>query len=94
MSAKRKNPSTATKKGRGKAKKVEYDSEDISSEHDSEVEDADAGSNVDAEDAVEDADDLANVASMPELPPPEVRKSLHFKNKLKIQENSADPRFV
>lgn len=73
MSAKRKNISTV-KKGRGKVKKVEYDDEDISSEHESDVEDADAdaGSNIDGDDAVEDADDLAAVATMPELPPPEV----------------------
>ncbi|XP_046424109.1 protein RCC2 homolog isoform X1 [Neodiprion virginianus] len=70
MSTKRKNTSSL-EKSRGKAKKVEYDDEDISSEHESDVEDADAGSNVDGDDAVEDADDLAVVATMPELPPPE-----------------------
>lgn len=68
MSTKRK--STAGKKNRAKSRKVEYDEEDISSEHDSEVDDAEAGSNADGEDAVEDA--LADVSNMPELPAPEV----------------------
>ncbi|XP_043603285.1 protein RCC2 homolog [Bombus pyrosoma] len=67
MSTKRKNP--ATKKGRAKSRKVEYDEEDISSEHDSDVDDAETGSNADGEDAAED--DLADVSSIPELPPPE-----------------------
>lgn len=69
MSTKRKNP--ATKKGRAKSRKVEYDEEDISSEHDSDVDDAETGSNADGEDAAED--DLADVSSIPELPPPEVK---------------------
>lgn len=69
MSTKRKNPTT--KKGRAKSRKVEYDEEDISSEHDSDVDDAETGSNVDGEDAVED--DLTDVSSIPELPPPEVK---------------------
>ncbi|XP_015607947.1 protein RCC2 homolog [Cephus cinctus] len=69
MSTKRKN-TAAGKKGRGKTRKVEYDDEDISSEHDSEVEDAvDAGSNADGEDTADD--DLTDVSAFPELPPPE-----------------------
>lgn len=68
MSTKRKN--TGGKKNRAKSRKVEYDEEDISSEHDSEVDDVEAGSNADGEDAVEDA--LADVSNMPELPSPEV----------------------
>lgn len=68
MSAKRK--SLTTKKGRGKTRKVEYDEEDISSEHDSDVDDAETGSNADGEDAAED--DLTDVSTIPELPPPEV----------------------
>nr|XP_034185599.1 protein RCC2 homolog [Osmia lignaria] len=67
MSAKRK--SLTTKKGRGKSRKVEYDEEDISSEHDSDVDDAETGSNADGEDAAED--DLTDVSTIPELPPPE-----------------------
>ncbi|XP_066591146.1 protein RCC2 homolog isoform X1 [Prorops nasuta] len=67
MSAKRKN--SPSKKNRPKSRKVEYDEEDISSEHESEVEDAETGSNVDGEDAAED--DLTDVSSIPELPPPE-----------------------
>lgn len=69
MSTKRKNPTI--KKGRAKSRKVEYDEEDISSEHDSDVDDAETGSNVDGEDALED--DLTDVSSIPELPPPEVK---------------------
>lgn len=69
MSTKRKNTSKA--KSRPKARKVEYDEEDISSEHDSEVDDAEAGSNVDGEDAAAE-DALADVSNMPELPAPEV----------------------
>lgn len=71
MSSKRK--SVPSKKGaQSRKRKVEYDEEDISSEHESgsEVEDADTGLNNDAEDAVED--DLTDVSSIPELPPPEV----------------------
>lgn len=68
MSAKRKNPTN--KKGRAKSRKVEYDEEDISSEHDSEVDDAETGSNADGEDAAED--DLTDISTIPELPPPEV----------------------
>lgn len=68
MSTKRKNP--PIKKGRAKLKKTEYDEEDISSEHDSEVDDAETGSNADGEDAVED--ELTDVSTIPELPPPEV----------------------
>lgn len=66
MSTKRKNP--PSKKSHAKSRKVEYDEEDISSEHDSEVDEA--GSNADGEDAAEDA--LADVLNIPELPPPEV----------------------
>lgn len=66
MSTKRK--SAPGKKGRGKSKKVEYDEEDISSESD--LEDVDAGSNVDAEDAIEE--DLTDVSNIPELRAPEV----------------------
>ncbi|KAK0079564.1 hypothetical protein PV325_001069 [Microctonus aethiopoides] len=65
MSTKRK--SAPGKKGRGKSKKVEYDEEDISSESD--LEDVDAGSNVDAEDAIEE--DLTDVSNIPELRAPE-----------------------
>lgn len=69
MSTKRKNANKA--KSRPKLRKVEYDEEDISSEHDSEVDDAEAGSNADGDDtAAEDA--LADVSNMPELPAPEV----------------------
>lgn len=68
MSTKRKN--TSGKRSRAKPRKVEYDEEDISSEHDSEVDEAEAGSNADGEDAAEDA--LADVSNMPELPAPEV----------------------
>ena len=69
MSTKRKIP--ATKKNRAKQRKVEYDEEDISSEHDSDVDDAETGSNADGEDAAED--DLTDVSNIPELPPPEVK---------------------
>lgn len=74
MSTKRKNPTS--KKNRAKSKKVEYDEEDISSEHDSDVDDAETGSNADGEDAAED--DLTDVSSIPELPPPEVILLLTF----------------
>lgn len=70
MSTKRK--STGGKKNRAKSRKVEYDEEDISSEHDSEVDDGEVGSNADGEDATEDA--LADVSNMPELPAPEVNR--------------------
>lgn len=75
MSTKRKNTSSGTSKNRPKSRKVEYDEEDISSEHESEVEDAEAGSNIDGEDAVGEVaeDTLADVSDMPELPAPEVR---------------------
>lgn len=70
MSSKRKN-TVAKPKNRAKSRKVEYDEEDISSEQDSEVDDAEAGLNADGEDgAVEDT--LADVANIPELPAPEV----------------------
>lgn len=69
MSTKRKIP--AAKKSRAKQRKVEYDEEDISSEHDSDVDDAETGSNADGEDAAED--DLTDVSNIPELPPPEVK---------------------
>ncbi|XP_043677543.1 protein RCC2 homolog isoform X1 [Vespula pensylvanica] len=65
--SKRKN--TTVKKGRAKSRKVEYDEEDISSEHESDVEDAESGTNVDGEDAAED--DLTDVSNIPELPSPE-----------------------
>lgn len=74
MSSKRKT--TSTKKGRGKMRKVEYDDEDISSEHDSDVDDAETGSNANGEDATED--DLTDVSIFPELPPPEVRTLSSF----------------
>lgn len=77
MSTKRKSTSGGTSKNRPKSRKVEYDEEDISSEHESEVDDAEAGSNVDGEDAVAE-DTLADVSDIPELPAPEVRSSLRF----------------
>ncbi|OXU20354.1 protein RCC2 homolog [Nasonia vitripennis] len=67
MSSKRKPASKS--KAKSKSRKVEYDEEDISSEHDSEVEDAEHQENADGEDAAED--DLADLASIPELPAPE-----------------------
>lgn len=79
MSTKRKSTPSGTSKNRPKSRKVEYDEEDISSEHESEVEDAEAGSNVDGEDAGEVAEDtLADVSDMPELPAPEVRPGPFF----------------
>lgn len=71
MSTKRKNTG-GKPKNRAKSRKIEYDEEDISSEHESEVDDAEAGSNADGEDAAAE-DALADVTSMPELPAPEVR---------------------
>lgn len=65
-----KRKSQTSKKKNAKSRKVEYDSEDISSEHDSEVEDAEAGLNAECEDAAEE--DLTEVSNMPELPPPKV----------------------
>jgi len=70
MSTKRKIASGKAK-NRPKSRKVEYDEEDISSEHDSEIDDAEAGSNADGEDAAAE-DALADVSNMPELPAPEV----------------------
>lgn len=70
MSSKRKT--TGTKKNRAKTRKVEYDDDDISSEHESDVDDAETGSNADVEDAAAE-DDLTDVSSIPELPPPEVK---------------------
>lgn len=72
MSAKRK--SNPTKKSKAKSRKVEYDDEDISSEHDSEVE-HDEQRNQDGPSADGEADaeeDLADLTSIPELPAPEV----------------------
>lgn len=68
MSSKRKH-TAAKPKNRTKSRKVEYDEEDISSEQDSEVDEA--GSNADGEDAAVE-DTLADVSSIPELPAPEV----------------------
>lgn len=73
MSSKRK--SAGPKKGvKPKSRKVEYDDEDISSEHESDLDDtnADAGSNVDGDDATEE--DQTDVSEIPELHPPEVFK--------------------
>lgn len=70
MSSKRK--SAGPKKGvKPKSRKVEYDDEDISSEHESDLDDtgADAGSNVDGDDATEE--DQTDVSNIPELHPPE-----------------------
>lgn len=71
MSSKRK--SNPTKKPKAKSRKVEYDDEDISSEHESDVEDEQrnlVGPSADGEADAED--DLADLASIPELPAPEV----------------------
>lgn len=76
MSTKRKNAPSKVK-SRPKSRKVEYDEEDISSEHDSEVDDAEVGPNVDGEDAAAE-DALADVSNMPELPAPEVISSVPF----------------
>ncbi|XP_029155280.1 protein RCC2 homolog [Nylanderia fulva] len=70
MSTKRKSVSGGKSKNRPKSRKVEYDEEDISSEHESEVDDAEAGSIADGEDAVPE-DTLADVSNIPELPAPE-----------------------
>lgn len=71
MSSKRKPASKS--KAKSKSRKVEYDEEDISSEHESEVEDPEHHQENAAD--VDDAnaeDDLADLASIPELPAPEV----------------------
>ena len=68
MSSKRKG-SAAKSKPKSKARKVEYDEEDISSEHESEVEDEHQDP-VDPEEAAEE--ELADIGSIPELPAPEV----------------------
>lgn len=67
MSTKRKS---APVKNRGKSRKTEYEEENISSEHDSELEDGadSAEDGADAEEEVETKD----VSSIPELTPPEV----------------------
>ena len=70
MSTKRK--SAPIKKPRGKSRKTEYDEEDISSEHDSELEDAETGSNADGEEGADVEEETKDVSSIPELPPPEV----------------------
>ena len=77
MSSKRKT--TTKSKAKSKARKVEYDEEDISSEHDSEVEDSEHQQENAADGAGDDGaeDDLADIASIPELPPPEVRIVLY-----------------
>lgn len=80
MSGKRKN--VGGKKGRGKSRKVEYDEEDISSEQESEVDDAEVDADADPEsggktggDATEE-DTAEDVSNIPELHPPEVRCDL------------------
>ena len=71
MSTKRK--SVPSKKPRGKSRKTEYDEEGISSEHDSEVEETETGSNVDGEDGVDaEEENNTDVSDIPELPAPEV----------------------
>lgn len=82
--SKRKN--TTAKKGRAKSRKVEYDEEDISSEHESDVEDAESGTNVDGEDAAED--DLTDVSNIPELPSPEVTVIYFFSYRYLSQVNT------
>lgn len=72
MSSKRK--SNPTKKTKAKSRKVEYDDEDISSEHDSDMEDEHRNQDGPSADGEADAeDDLADLTSIPELPAPEVR---------------------
>ncbi|KAL2737479.1 protein RCC2 isoform X1 [Vespula maculifrons] len=85
--SKRKN--TTVKKGRAKSRKVEYDEEDISSEHESDVEDAESGTNVDGEDAAED--DLTDVSNIPELPSPEVNTNIDAKTVIPEEESQVIP---
>ncbi|XP_051161683.1 protein RCC2 homolog [Leptopilina boulardi] len=71
MNSKRK--SAPSKKPRAKTRKTEYDEEDISSDHDSEVEEADTGNTtVDGEDGADvEEEDNTDVSNIPELPAPE-----------------------
>ena len=70
MSTKRK-PNTKNKT-KSKSRKVEYDEEDISSEHESDVEEHHQ-ENADGDDAIEE--DSADLTNIPELPAPEVRSN-------------------
>ena len=73
MSAKRKGP---TAKSKAKARKVEYDEDDISSEHDSDAgEEALDGVDGDGPTA---EDDLVDLSGIPELPAPEVNLNSNF----------------
>lgn len=71
MSAKRKT--APSKKPRAKTRKTEYDEEDISSDHESDVEEAETGTAADGEDGADvEEEDNTDVSNIPELPAPEV----------------------